>query len=55
MLREPDLDFTRLTGDAASGGQVEIHGTRGSRSISVRKRLLLNFRASRAATLAPSP
>ena len=25
MLSEPDLDFTRLTGDAASGGQVEVH------------------------------
>ncbi len=28
MLGEPDLDFPRLTGDAASGGQVEVHGTR---------------------------
>jgi hypothetical protein len=27
MLGEPDLDFTRLTRDAASGGQVEVHGT----------------------------
>jgi hypothetical protein len=26
MLGEPDLDFTRLTRDAASGGQVEVHG-----------------------------
>ena len=25
---EPDLDFTRLTGSAASGGQVEVHGMR---------------------------
>jgi hypothetical protein len=29
MLGEPDFDFTRLTGDAASGGQVEVHGTVG--------------------------
>jgi hypothetical protein len=27
MLGEPDLDFTRLTRDAAGGGQVEAHGT----------------------------
>jgi hypothetical protein len=24
MLREPDLDFTRLTGDAAIGGQDTV-------------------------------
>jgi hypothetical protein len=28
MLGEPDLDFTRLTRDAASGGQVEVHERR---------------------------
>jgi hypothetical protein len=27
VLGEPDLDFTRLTRDAAGGGQVEAHGT----------------------------
>ena len=27
MLGEPDLDFPRLTGNVASGGQVEAHGT----------------------------
>ena len=25
MLGEPDLDFTRLTGDAAGGRQVEVY------------------------------
>jgi hypothetical protein len=33
MLSEPDLDFTRLTGDAASGGQAEVHGTRRTTSM----------------------
>src|SRR5262249_14736311 len=28
MLGEPDLDFARLTGDAASSGQVEVKGAR---------------------------
>src|SRR6202035_2148842 len=36
MLSEPDLDLTRLTGDAASGGQVQVHGARRSTNISVR-------------------
>ena len=36
MLGEPDLDLTRLTGDAASGGQVEVNGTRLTTSRSVR-------------------
>ena len=35
MLSEPDLDFTGLTGDAASGGQVEVHRARRTTSISV--------------------
>jgi hypothetical protein len=26
MLGEPDLDFPSLTGDATSGGQIEVHG-----------------------------
>jgi hypothetical protein len=36
MLGEPDLDLTRLTADAASGGQVEVHGTGRTTSRSVR-------------------
>ena len=28
MLGELDLDFPGLTSDAASGGQIEVHGTR---------------------------
>jgi hypothetical protein len=45
MLSEPDLDFTRLTGDAASGDQVEVHGTRRTTSISVRNPRLLDLSA----------
>jgi hypothetical protein len=45
MLSEPDLDFTRLTGDAASGGQVEIHGTRRTTGISVRNPRLRDLSA----------
>jgi hypothetical protein len=26
VLGEPDLDFSRLPGDATSGGQIEVHG-----------------------------
>jgi hypothetical protein len=26
VLSEPDLDFTRLTSNAANGGQVKMHG-----------------------------
>jgi hypothetical protein len=44
-LSEPDLDFTRLPGDAASGGQVEVHGTRRTTSISVRNPRLLDLSA----------
>ena len=45
MLSEPDLDFTRLTGDAASGGQVEVHGTRRTTTLSVRNPRLLDLSA----------
>ena len=27
LLGEPDLDFTRVAADAASGSQIEEHGT----------------------------
>jgi hypothetical protein len=43
MLGEPDLDFTQLTGDVASGGQVEIHETGGATGMSVRHPRLLDF------------
>ena len=39
VLGEPDLDFPRLTGDTASGGQVEVHGTLSDYSISVCQRM----------------
>jgi hypothetical protein len=43
MLGEPDLDFTRLTRDAAGGGQVEVHGHRRTTSLSLTRAMLTHL------------
>src|SRR4029077_12574653 len=47
MLGEPDLDFARLTRDAASGGQIEVQGTLSRSQHIAYRAMLTHFRDRR--------